>query len=226
MNTCPVQHSLRPDLPPLAERIAALPVDERGYPIPFFVSWIDGKPDFRIADSRKHSRCIKENVCWVCGQPLGKFKAFVIGPMCAINRTAGDPPAHLDCALWSVKGCPFLTKPKMHRREDEISDACKGNVGGILIERNPGVSMIWTTKTYTPFPDGKGGVLMEMGEPEHVTFWREGRTATRAEIEESIRTGLPSLVACCEQEEPKDRAAAHAELKARTARMMKLLPSE
>jgi hypothetical protein len=205
--------------------MAALPVDERGYPIPFFVAWIDGKPDFRIADADKFQRCVREKLCWVCGQPLGVFKSFVIGPMCAINRTAGDPPAHLDCALWSVKGCPFMAKPKMHRREDDRTNACKGNVAGILIERNPGVSMIWTTKTFTPFPDGKGKALFEIGEPQSITYWREGRTATRAEIEESIETGLPRLMEICEMEEPKNRAAAYAELKAYTARMMKLLPA-
>ncbi len=225
MNQCPFPHSVRSELPTLTSRMAALPVDERGYPIPFFVSWIDGKPDFRLVDPAKFRRCVKEKICWVCGQPMGTFKSFVIGPMCAINRTSGDPPTHLDCALWSVKGCPFLTKPKMHRREDELTESCKANVAGEMIERNPGVTMVWTTKTYNLFPDGNGKPLFEIGEPESITFWREGRTATRAEIEESITTGLPRLVECCEMEEPRHRAAAHAELKARTARVLKLLPA-
>jgi hypothetical protein len=33
-------------------RFARLPADERGYPVPKFVEWIDGKPDFRCVDSR------------------------------------------------------------------------------------------------------------------------------------------------------------------------------
>ena len=40
-------------LPPMPSRIAALPVDERGYPVPWFVAWIDGKPEFRCADPAK-----------------------------------------------------------------------------------------------------------------------------------------------------------------------------
>jgi hypothetical protein len=225
MNTCPVNHQLRRDLPPLPPRIAALPVDDLGYPVPYFVAWIDGKPDFRVADSNKMNDCHGLQLCWICGQNLGSYKTFPIGPMCAVNRTTAEPPSHLDCAEWSVRGCPFLSKPKAKRREDEMTEACKGNVAGEMIERNPGVTCLWTTRSYKLFPDGAGKMLIEIGAPESVSWWREGRTATRAEIMESISTGLPRLEACIELEKPKDRPAARRELEASVNRAMKLLPA-
>jgi hypothetical protein len=196
--SCPVHHAVRRDLPPLTGRIAALPVDDRGYPVPFFVSWIDGKPEFRVADSSKFIACVLDQLCWVCGQKLGTFKTFLIGPMCAINRTSAEPPSHRECAEWSVRGCPFLTKPQMVRREDELTRANENNVAGEMIKRNPGVSLVWVTKRFTYFRDHRGGILLKIGEPESVSWWREGRTALRAEILESIESGLPFLLEACQ----------------------------
>lgn len=192
-------------MPALTERIARLPVDERGYPVPFFVTWFDGKPDFRIADTEKLVRCVKEKLCWTCGEPLGKFMAFPIGPMCSVTRTTAEPPNHRECAEWSVKGCPFLSRPGMVRREDEVTKAGKDRVAGIMIDRNPGVTAIWSTREFKLFPDQKGGVLFNVGTPDSVSWWREGRTATRAEVEESVQTGLPFLLKVCDG--PEDVAA-------------------
>lgn len=221
---CPFHLSskVRSDLPPLTARIAKLPVDpERGYPIPFFVSYVGGKPEFRLADSKKWLRCVKEHLCWVCGEPLGVNKAFVIGPMCSINRISADPPTHLDCAEWSVKGCPFLTKPQMVRREDELTQANEDNVSGIMIKRNPGVMLIWTTKKHSVISDHNGGYLFSLGDPESLSWWREGRVATRSEIMESIETGLPNLQAMAE----KDGPDAIEELNAAHRRALKLVPA-
>lgn len=187
------------------DRIAALPLDERGYPIPYFVAWLDGKPEFRMADPVKRSRCVRDGLCWVCGQRLGAYLAFTIGPMCCVNLTTAEPPAHLDCALWSVKGCPFLSRPKMVRREDELTQACAGNVAGEMIARNPGCIAVWVTKDYQLFGDGRGGCLIRIDKPVALSWWREGRPATRAEVMESIDSGLTFLEAKCDT--PEDRAA-------------------
>lgn len=221
MNQCPFpHHPLRADLPPLPERFKKLPVDERGYPVPFFVKWLDGKPDFRIADAHKVKLCIIQRLCWVCGEPLRGPKTFAIGPMCSINRISSEPPSHLECAEWSVKGCPFLSKPNMKRREDELTERSKQNVAGIMIERNPGVTLLWTTQNYRRISDGGKGMLFEVGEPMALSWWSEGRTATRAEIMDSIQTGLPLLAKLCQTE------ADNQELTRRLARALNLLPIE
>lgn len=177
----------------LPSRMRDLRVDVRGYPVPWFVDWIDGKPEFRAMDRRKFARALREKLCWVCGGKLGVNVTFVAGPMCGINRTSSEPPNHRDCAIWSAINCPFLSNPRQVRREDATILAGRENVAGIMIARNPGVAMLWHTRQYETFGDGKGGVLIQMGEPEAVDWYAEGRPATRDEVHHSIDTGLPSL---------------------------------
>lgn len=58
---------MRPELEKLPERMRNLPVDGRGYPVPFFVAWKDGKPEFRAMDNLKFFDCMNRRLCWVCG---------------------------------------------------------------------------------------------------------------------------------------------------------------
>ena len=186
-------NTLREGLPPLPPKMRDLPVDERGYPVPFFVAWIDGKPDHRIADPEKMAVCIEQNRSWLCGRHLSAFKAFCIGPMCAITRTIGEPPSHKECATYAATACPFLTRPHAKRRNagmpDNVCDAA-----GNPIKRNPGAVCVWVTKRHRPFQVGNG-LLFDIGPPESLQWFAEGRPATRAEVDESIATGLPLLIA-------------------------------
>lgn len=194
---------LKHDPATLPERMRSLPIDDRGFVVPWFVAWIDGKPEFRGMDAGKWSAAVREKLCWVCGQKLGKYLCFAIGPMCGVNRTTSEPPCHLECARWSAKNCPFLSRPKMTRREDEaLLEHSKGKIGtgGFGIKRNPGVALLWVTKSYEVYRDGMGGWLIEIGDPVEVEWYSEGRPATRAEVEESIRTGLPFLEELARQE--------------------------
>lgn len=206
MSECPHHSKLRTDLPPMTPRIAKLPVGKNGYPIPFFVAEVNGsREDFRVADSAKVVACVNKKLCWVCGEPLGIYKAFVIGPMCVVNRVSGDPASHLECAVYSCKSCPFLLRPQMVRREDDRTEEMEANVGGIMIKRNPGAMAIWVTKSFTiERQDPKKSPLFRLGDPVAIQWWREGRAATRAEIEESINTGLPLLRGVCESQEEND----------------------
>lgn len=185
--------TLRQGLPPLPPKMQALPIDERGYPVPFFVAMVNGKPDHRIADADKLRACIENNRCWLCGGQLGAFKAFCIGPMCAITRSISEPPSHLECATYAATACPFLTRPHAKRREAGIPNDVRDPAGN-GIKRNPGAVCIWVTKRHRLFPVGNG-VLFDIGHPESVRWFAEGRPATRAEVDESIATGLPLLIA-------------------------------
>lgn len=213
MNACPYHSAaLRPSLPqPVPARIAALPVDERGYPVPWFVQWLDeqngpvpagqGRPEFRMMDGSKLVRAYRGGLCWVCGQKRTEKATFLIGPMCGISGTTSEPPSHYECAEWSVRACPFLTKPKMVRREDAMTIEYEKNIAGEHIDRNPGVTLMWTSRTYRAFKDHQGRPLFNVGEPIDFCWWCEGRAATRAEVMESVNSGLPSLQEFCEKEE-------------------------
>ncbi len=199
---CPFAGKLRPELEALPDRMKDLAVDERGYVVPWFVAWQDGKPEFRAMDPVKFVRAIREKLCWVCGKRLGATVCFVAGPMCGINRTSSEPPSHVECAQWSARNCPFLNNPHMVRREDEEinNSVLRDNAAGFAITRNPGVVMLWKTRSFEVFKVGKGGRLIQMGEPESVEWFACGRAATRAEVLQSIESGLPNLEAMARQE--------------------------
>lgn len=194
----------------LPERMASLPTDHRGFPVPFFVQWQNGKPLFPVMDTRKFVRAVRGGLCWVCGQKTFAYKCFVIGPMCCINRINAEPPNHYECARFSALNCPFLAQPRMRRvtttneaGEVVYRDEVMGQPAGHMIARNPGVSCVWITKSFKPFDDGRGGTLMDLGPAVRLEFYAKGRQATRAEVEESVRTGLPALMAAAQQDGPE-----------------------
>lgn len=193
---------IRLELEPLPKRMESLPVDDRGYPVPWFVAWVDGKPEFRAMTGQKFVDAIKKKLCWVCGERLGVNICFVAGPMCGINRTSAEPPSHVECARWSARNCPFLSNPRMVRREDEQmnNQQLRENSAGIALTRNPGVAMLWITRTFEVFPDRKGAYLIQMGEPDSVEWYANGKIATRADVQASIDSGLPNLEKLAGQE--------------------------
>lgn len=174
------------------------PVDHRGFPVPWFVTEKDdeGHWDFVNIDPERFYEAVRQEKCWVSGQALGRFKAFCVGPMCAINRTAGDAPVTREIALWSVKVCPFMSRPRA-RRADKTRDMIdNGELGGIGLTRNPGVTAVWLTRN-SEYQPGRGFYL---GDPIEVSWWREGRPATRIEVENATESGIHVLESSAQQE--------------------------
>lgn len=183
-------------VPPIPRRMARLPLDSAGRPVPRFATWVDGKPDFRVVQPEWVGRAARLRLCWVCGEPLGAHLAFVIGPMCLINRISSEPPSHRECAEWSAQACPFLINPNKDRRVGNLPPE-HSPPAGVFVERNPGVTIVYVTRSWSVVQAPEGGQLIRMGEPTGLTCWKEGRTATRAEVEESIESGLPTLEQAC-----------------------------
>jgi hypothetical protein len=192
---------------PMPPRIARLPRDKHGHPVPKFVAWIDGVPDFRISDGRHFYDGLRFDACWICGLHIGATAAFVLGPMCTITRTAPEPPSHVECADYAARACPFLATPGMRRRETGLPQDL-ADPAGIMLRRNPGVAVVWITKGWRSYRD-RGGWLFHVGEPVETRWYAEGRPATRAEAVASIDSGLPELraVAAAERQPAKALAA-------------------
>lgn len=204
---------------PMPDRIKRLPISPKGFPVPWFVAWIDGIPDFRVIGHGKIAEAWKRNRCWVCGDPLGVHKAMTLGPMCAINRTISEPPSHRECAVYSCQAYPFLSSPRMRRNERDLPDDAQ-DAAGFGIKRNPGAVAVWMTRGVRPFKAGNG-VLFTFDDPTEVLWFANGREATRAEVDMSISTGLPILFA----EAEKEGAEAVAALRAAIMRADKYLPA-
>lgn len=191
----------RPGLPPMIDRISRLPVDTRGFPVPYFVQWFDGKPDHRVRAREQYVRCVRQCLCWVCGEPLAlRERTFLIGPMCVINTVAAEPPMHEACARWAVQGCPFLSNPDQRRREHHLPAGASISEAGTV--RNPGVIALWMTPMYAPIAGPHGEPLLQIGEPTLVQWYTEGRFATRTEVEAAFAEGWKELSVQARQEGP------------------------
>jgi hypothetical protein len=186
-------------------RIKQLPVSPLGWPTPWFVTWFDrdgkpcedgvGIPDFRVVNPDKIMTAVKKNLCWVCGQPKSAaFHAFVIGPMCAVNRVISEPSGHRDCQIFSARICPFLSRPNMVRNEKGMPGGLK-EPAGFGLKRNPGAVCVWITKSFRPFNPVRGqpGILFSLGLPVEVLWFAEGKRATRKQVLDSIESGFPAL---------------------------------
>lgn len=204
----------------MPENIALLPRDHVGRPVPYFVEWINGQPDFRVASRERLHGAVRFGLCQVCGKELGEWKTFVIGPMCAVNRISAEPPSHRACALYAAKACPFLTTPGMRRRprglpEDYIDPP------GTMILRNPGVTLVWRTARFTVLREPTG-MLFEIGAPAEVVWLCRGQRATRTEIIASLESGFPLLREAAERD--PHPLAALADINRRIAAARALVP--
>jgi hypothetical protein len=221
------------DLPEAPARVARLPKDMRGYPVPWFLAWLSmgaecdpatpgAEPDFRVIKSGARSDAWNHRKCWICGDVMGVHRIYVVGPMCVVNRTTMEPPCHRECAEYAAKACPFLVRPRMRRLpSDNLVPANGFHVDGEMIARNPGACALYEAQSARPFSDGKGGWLIRLGEPVRVDWWAHGRKATRDEILDSIMSGLPNLESLAKQQGHE----AEAELGRLTDQALKLLPA-
>jgi hypothetical protein len=212
------------EIPP---HMRQLPRDHAGRPIPYFaVRLPDGTRDFRVTSPTAVRDAVRHGLGWVCGQPFlpCEDQAFTIGPMCGVTGTTAEPPCHVDCAVYSACACPFLVTPQMTRRERHIPEGT-AEPAGIMIRRNPGVTLVWVTghRQWTRRRDPGGGLLFHVGDtPKQALWFARGREATRAEVLASVESGLPILREMAEQDGPD----AVDDLERLTARAMKLIPAD
>lgn len=181
----------------LPDSMASLPRDERGYVVPKFVQWIDGKPDFRVIDRRHWVDCVKHRKCWLCGCHMGRRGWFVLGPMCTVNRINSEPPSHRLCAEFALKNCPFLTKPLAKRNERGLPESKA--MPGIPVEHNPGMMVLWEATKWHTFRTN-GGPLLEIDDCLGMSWWKEGRLGTPDEIYVHLQKGVDGLMAMAVQD--------------------------
>lgn len=191
--------ALRSDLPSLPQRMRGLPVDARGYPVPWFVGTVNGEWDFRVIKPGAIEMAIRRQTCWLCGGKLGAYKVFVIGPMCLVNRINSEPPSHMECAQFAAKACPFLTRPMAKRNIHDLPETKE--IPGVHLDRNPGAVVLYVCKDYRLIRVDNG-MMIELGPAEGVHWFANGREAKRAEATEALDSGLVHLEAMAKEEGP------------------------
>lgn len=214
--------ALRSELPELPRKMRRLPIDPRGYPVPWFVAWLDdaeppnevhpgeGRAEFRVMRRAAIAEALKYERCWVCGGQLGRHRAFVIGPMCAINRINAEPPSHVECADFAGRACPFLARSHMRRRENDLPPGRYQEMPGQAILRNPGVACVWISDQPFSIKGVPNGVLFDLPQPTEVRFYAEGRVASIEQVARSIDTGLPLLLEVCVNDQERKEVHARA----------------
>jgi len=162
--------------------------------VPWFVHRDErGQWDFRAVNRARLRIALLERRCWVCGGALGANApaAFLIDPICLVNRISAEPPSHDECARFAVCACPHLSNSRTRRNEDRIAGDVATN--GAAIQLNPGVVALWRTRVWSQTPEGFvlfGDLLARRKKPE---WFAEGRTAKSQEVWASFETGLPFL---------------------------------
>ncbi|MFG2681284.1 hypothetical protein [Streptomyces sp. NPDC048392] len=125
------------ELPPVPGRIAGLPRDPRGYPVPAENLWQQGKPQLAVQDFRRCGALYAHGACAVCGLPLtpgetlyrlfSHDEAEQTVKQDACKRA--DGPGHRDCMIFSGATCPFFATAGA-RRTYESRETAKGTPRG------------------------------------------------------------------------------------------------
>jgi hypothetical protein len=166
---------------PIPARVAALPMTSRGFPIPFFVERVPGAADldFRVMSAENMIRAVRRELCWVCGQKLGRFRAFVGGPLAAGQRLSAEPPSHSECAEFAARACPYLANPSGRHRATDMPE--HGPLAGVHAEAHPEVVAVLIGRAHEVLQSG-GAPMFRMAEPVEVRWFRVGRPASRADV--------------------------------------------
>jgi hypothetical protein len=109
----------------MPERIARLPRDKRGYPIPWNVLRADdGTPFFTVNDDRQHFEALRLDLCPLCGERIGRWHWWVGGPKAAFDEHGWylDLPGHRDCIRFALETCPYLAMPHYIPNRIDVPD--------------------------------------------------------------------------------------------------------
>lgn len=169
---------LREDMKDPPRAMKGRPVDHRGYLVPWFVTLKDKEDrwDFATVTQQRLAEAIRFKKCWVSGEKLGRRVAFVIGPMCTINRIGADGPVKPDVGHWSAKVCPFLSRPLAVRAEREDTKFANP---GVMVTENPGICVVWVTDTHKFMKNKR---LFHIGDPISATWYRNGVAMKPGEV--------------------------------------------
>jgi hypothetical protein len=115
--------------------------------------------------------------------------------MCLLTRISAEPDCHVACAEYAARACPFLSRPRARRNDNDRPIGSQADP--FMHQRNPGVVALFvhTERWLKRQARDVGPPLFKLpdGEPHRLTFWKEGRRATRPEVMASLDSGRDLL---------------------------------
>ncbi len=156
---------------PMPTGVSLLKKDDRGFPIPYFAAYIDGKPDFRVIDPDHHRRCIDYKLCGICGYHFGgKPAAFVGGPKSIESHLFLDAPLHEECATYALRVCPYLAAPTFRTHHVYIDGAVELKPPG---QQRPDTFFMGISDRFRPIETPKH-IVVQAGEWMRTEKWKQG----------------------------------------------------
>jgi hypothetical protein len=195
---------------PVPWRMAHLPLDGRGYPIPYTVLVKDGRPHFTINVEERRLRCLASNLCPICGLRLLRGRWFVGGPLSAIHRDGAynDPPMHDECAHYALQVCPWLAAPSYSRRIEDATLKPESR-GGLLLHDPTTIptrplAFVAVMTVGQKVLAGAGGPVVKPSRPyRKIEFWREGVQLDPAEGLTLAERSINEAIAAMKKEETR-----------------------
>lgn len=192
---------------PVPDRMQKLPFDPKWkLPVPWFVPWIDGKPEWKLADGQKHLSAAIEKRCWCCGQHLlsGANVAFVTGPLGLMNETTTEAPCHVECAQYAAQACPWLANPSAVRGKASVESikpewytpSHPGVIGVVEVSRcgtsrvSTGFAWYWNTEDAVGLKWYFSGVEVLAVDREVVSRCRQAKSEMWMRTHEAERSGV------------------------------------
>ena len=158
-------------------RVARLPRDARGFPIPAGNAVVAGVADFATLDMEKWAALLHRRACGICGETMFGPVYFIGGSLCARNRLFFDHPMHGACALYALKVCPYLALPNfMHRKTVPQHEGFMTEVIPRASDQKPARFMLGRTRSYAGHWHG-ADLLLRADPWLRVSWWHAGQEA-------------------------------------------------
>lgn len=132
------------------------------YPVPWFATHKDesGRYDFTKVTVERRDEALRRNVCWVSGEPMGKWFTFIL-----TNPDEGvtvEPPMKHDVAKWALKACPFMAHGIINHKAAERNG----------LERTPPEAFyLYVTDSY----EYEEGGPITLGRRSSLYEWKNGQ---------------------------------------------------
>lgn len=182
----------------IPHRMALLPRDRRGYPIPWIVQRdLTGRAFFTMNDAERVVVSGKRKVCGICGQKLGRDIWLVGGPGSALHKHGAylDPPMHKACAVYALKVCPYLASRYTGRIDQALLKHGKWPphmrviVEEAMLPQQPPFMVLARTDKVSFTSTEPGGVRFIPKRPWlDVEFWVLGQRITEPDARERLIT--------------------------------------
>jgi hypothetical protein len=180
---------------PIPEPLRHLPLDPRGFPIPYNVL-VDkkGVAHFKVNDEQKARQCLALGLCHVCGKPYGEDRWLIGGHLSAFHERGAfnDAPVHHLCGEFALQVCPYLayTQYRAADSEDKTKEIAKKlehtDVKALYnptqtMERLP-FFVFAQVSGFLPIPQAYGTFVFRPKKPYlEIQYWRDGKQITYEE---------------------------------------------